>query len=121
MRRRNYLYNGQLSTSRGIKIVTTFQKHFVFNIEIKRISLTIALNWEHYQIQCRLEVTSMHAEKPMLTAHDKQATENREPANEMNEEDPTQGLPVWLQPITGNLPDLESHVLARSYGRANLD
>ena len=45
--------------------------------------------------------------KPMLTDHDKQATENREPASEMNKEDPTQGIPVWLQPFTVNLEDLE--------------
>ena len=38
--------------------------------------------------------------KPMLTDHDKQATGNREPANEMNKEDPTQGILVWLQPFT---------------------
>ena len=31
----NYLYNGQLSTSRCIKTVIIFQLHFVFNIEIK--------------------------------------------------------------------------------------
>ena len=46
--------------------------------------------------------------KPMLTDHDKQATENREPANEMNKEDPTQGSLVWLQPFTVNLEDLEA-------------
>ena len=36
----------------------------------------------------------------MLTGYDKQATGNREPANEMNKEDPTQGILVWLQPFT---------------------
>ena len=45
--------------------------------------------------------------KPLLTDHDKQATENREPANEMNEEDPTKGIPVWLQPFTVYSEDLE--------------
>ena len=45
--------------------------------------------------------------KPLLTDHDKQATENREPANEMNEEDPTKGIPVWLQPFTVYPEDLE--------------
>ena len=30
----NYLYNGQLSTSRCIKTVIMFQQQFVFNIEI---------------------------------------------------------------------------------------
>ena len=41
--------------------------------------------------------------KPMLTDPDKQATGNREPATEMNKEDPTQGIPIWLQPFTVNL------------------
>ena len=50
----------------------------------------------------------------MLTDHDKQATGNREPANEMNKEDPTQGILVWLQPFTVNLEDLGAHVLAHS-------
>ena len=61
--------------------------------------------------------------KPMLTDHDKQATENREPANEMNKEDPTQGTPVWLQPCTVNLEDedMEARVLAHSSERANSD
>ena len=52
----------------------------------------------------------------MLTDPDKQATGNREPAyekfsDEMNTEDPTQGIPDWLQPYTDNLEDLEMHVL----------
>ena len=50
--------------------------------------------------------------KPMLTDHDKQATGNHEPANEMNTEDPTQGILVWFQPSTVNLEDLETHVPA---------
>ena len=32
--------------------------------------------------------------------------------NEMDEEDPTQGIPDWLQPFTENLEDLETHVPA---------
>ena len=48
--------------------------------------------------------------KPMLTDHDKQATGNHEPANEMNTEDPTQGILVWFQPSTVYLEDLETHV-----------
>ena len=57
----------------------------------------------------------------MLTDHDKQATGNRELANEMNNEDPTQGILVWLQPFTVNLEDLEAHVLAHSSERENSD
>ena len=45
--------------------------------------------------------------KPMLTDHEKQATENREPANEMHKENATQGSVVRLQPFTVNLEDLE--------------
>ena len=50
----------------------------------------------------------------MLTDHDKQATVNRQPADETNEEDPMQGIPVWLQPFTVDLEDLEaqcSHIV----------
>ena len=57
----------------------------------------------------------------MLTDHDKQATGNPEPANGINKEDPTQGVPVWLQPFTDNLEDLEAHVLAHSSERENSD
>ena len=34
----------------------------------------------------------------MLTDHDKQASGNREPANEMNKEDLTQGIPFVYSP-----------------------
>ena len=44
----------------------------------------------------------------MLTVHDKQATGNREEANEMNKEDLTQDILVWLQPFTVNLEDLKA-------------
>ena len=57
----------------------------------------------------------------MLTDHDKQATGNRGPANEMNKEDPKQGIPVWLQPFTVNPEDLEAHVLAHSSERVISD
>ena len=46
--------------------------------------------------------------KPMLTDPDKQDTGNREPADETNKEDPTQGILVWLQLFTVNLEDLEA-------------
>ena len=54
----------------------------------------------------------------MLTDHDKQATKNREPANEMDKEDPTQGITL---PFTVKIEDLEAHVLAQSSERANSD
>ena len=55
----------------------------------------------------------------MLTDHDKQATENREPADETNQEDPTQGILVWLQSLTVSLEDVETHVLAHPSEREN--
>ena len=57
----------------------------------------------------------------MLTDHDKQATGNREPANEMNKEDAKQGLLARLQPFTVDPEDLEAHVLAHSSERGNSD
>ena len=53
--------------------------------------------------------------KPMQTNPDMQASGSRGLAhteNEMDEEDPTQGIPDWLQPFTENLEDLETHVPA---------
>ena len=44
----------------------------------------------------------------MLTDHDKQATENREPADETKLEDPMQSILVWLQNFTVHLEDLEA-------------
>ena len=57
----------------------------------------------------------------MLTDPDKQSTGNHEPADETNKEDPTQGIPDWLQPFTVDLEDLEAHVLAHSSARENSD
>ena len=37
--------------------------------------------------------------------------------DEMDKEDPTQGIPDWLQPFTDNLEDLETHVPAHSSER----
>ena len=56
----------------------------------------------------------------MQTNPDKQASGNRGSAHkedEMNEEDPTQGIPDWLQPFTDYLEDLETHVPAHSSER----
>ena len=51
----------------------------------------------------------------MQTNPDMQASGSRGSAhteNEMDEEDPTQGVPDWLQPSTENLEDVETHVPA---------
>ena len=39
----------------------------------------------------------------------------------MDKEDPTQGIPEWLQPFADNLEDLETHVPAHSSQRENSD
>ena len=59
--------------------------------------------------------------KRVLTDHDKQAMGDREPADETNKEDPTQGILVWLQQFTVNLEDLETRVLAYSSAREKSD
>ena len=60
----------------------------------------------------------------MQTHLDKPASGNRGSANkkdEMDEEDPTQGIPDWLQPSTDDPEDLETHVPAHSSERENSD
>ena len=55
--------------------------------------------------------------KPMQTNPDKQASGSPGSAHtedETDREDPTQGIPDWLQPFTANLKDLEMHVPAHS-------
>ena len=39
----------------------------------------------------------------------------------MDKEDPSQGIPEWLQPSTENLQDLETHVPAHSSEIENSD
>ena len=56
----------------------------------------------------------------MQTNPDKLASGNRGSAHkedEINEEDPTQDIPDWLQPFTDNLEDMETHVPAHSSGK----
>ena len=99
----NYLDNGQLSTSRCIKTVIIFQQHFVYNIEIhwdQRISPIISEKVGLLSDPVTTRSGKHACGKPMPAVHDKQAMGNREPANEMNKDDPTQGIPVWLQPFT---------------------
>ena len=60
----------------------------------------------------------------MLIDPDKPVTGNRESAHkkdEMDKEDPTQGMSEWFQPFTDNLEDLETHVPAHSSERENSD
>ena len=90
---------------------------FVFNIEMKG-SVLLFLKKNGPLLNPVTTRSDKHAcGKSMLTDHDKQATENREPVNEMNKEDPTQGIPVWLHPSIVNLEDLETYVFAHSSER----
>ena len=83
----NYLYNGQLSTCRCIKTVVNSSSV---------LSRTSRLTDQFYysrKLGPLLDPVTTRSDKhacgkPMLTDHDKQATENREPANETNKEDP---------------------------------
>ena len=62
--------------------------------------------------------------KPMQTNPDMQASGSRGLAHtedETDKEDPTQGIPDWLQPFTASLEDLETHVAAHSSDREILD
>ena len=117
----NYLYNGQLSTSRCIKTVSSYSSSILSSTSRS----TDQSNYSR-QLGTLLDPVTTRSDKhacgkPMLTDQDKQATGNREPVNEMNKEDPTQGIPVWLQPFIVNLEDLEAHVLAHSSERENSD
>ena len=57
----------------------------------------------HAGNRCRQTLICKPREVVVYSAH----TEN-----EMDEEDPTQGIPDWFQPFTENLEDLETHVPA---------
>ena len=85
----NYLYNGQLSTFSLYQDCHHIPAAFCLINQDQRISPTRKLGPLSDQEATR---SDRHAcGKPMLRDHDKQATGNREPANEMNKEDPTQG------------------------------
>ena len=114
----NYLYSGQLSTSLCIKTVIIFQKHFVHNIEINGSDQ----NFQKFGNIIRSSADSKWQSCMRETDADRswQAGPG-EPANEMNKEDPTQGIPVWLQAFTVNAEDLEAHVLAHSSERVISD
>ena len=98
----NFLYNGQLSTSRCIKTVN--QSKFQ-NI------VTIIRSGNDSKWQACMRETD--ADRSWQAGHGEPWTSKR---NE--QKDPTQGIPVWLQPFTVNLEDLETHVLAHSSERA---
>ena len=83
-------------------------------------------HWDCYQIQSRLEVTSVHAGSrcwQILTSRPRETVNQHTKIflNEMYKEDPTEGIPDWLQPFTVNLEDLEMHVFAHSSERENSD
>ena len=107
----NYKYNRQLSTSRCIKIVSSYSS--------SSLSLTSRSTDQSY---CSRKlgtlsdpVTTRSAKhacgKPMQTNPEKPASGSRGSAHiedETDKEDPTQGFPDWLQPFTVDLEDLEA-------------
>ena len=99
-------------------IVQALLKTRIFILSGKRRNSTFGQQWEdNYLYSGQLSILSSTSKstlldpvttrsdkhacgKPMLTDHNKQATKNLEPANEMNKEGPTQRSPVCLQPFT---------------------
>ena len=70
------------------------------------------------------DLVTTRSDKPacggsMQADPEKRASGNRGSANqdEMDKEDPTLGIPDWLQPFTDNLEDLETHVPEHSCER----
>ena len=61
--------------------------------------------------------------EPVQKDPDKPASGNCGSANkyEMEKDDPTQGIPDWLQPFTDNLENLETYLPAHSCERENSD
>ena len=119
----NYLYNRQLSTSRCVKTVIIFQQQVLFNIEIngsvqlfQKIGNIIRSSHDSKWQACMRETD---ADRSWQAGLWKPRTSTKK--NEMDKEDPTQGIPVWLQLFTVNEEDLEAHVLAHSSERANSD
>ena len=82
----NHLKNGQLRTSRCIKTVTISRSKDQSNFSRKLGTLPDPVTTRSDKHACG---------KPMLTDPDKQATENREPADGMDKGDPTQDI-SWL-------------------------
>ena len=102
------------------------QQQFVCNIEIKgsvkllqKIGTIIRSSPDSKWQACMRETD---ADRSWQAGHGKPWTSRRKKkTDEMYQEDPTQGIPDWLQPFTVNLEDLEMHVLAHSCERVNSD
>ena len=89
-----------------------FQQQFVFNIEINRSINLFQKTWtiirSGHDSKCLACMRETDADRSWQAG----SSGNREPAceffsDEMYKEDPTQGIPNWLQPFTVNLEDLE--------------
>ena len=101
-----------------------FQQQFVFNIEIngsvifQNIGTVIRSSHDSKWQACMREAD---ADRSWQADHGKPWTSIRNFfLDEMYKEDPTEGIPDWLQPFTVNLEDLEMHVFAHSSERAEL-
>ena len=106
----NYLYNGQLRAS--CRAWTVIWSSSSLSSTSRSTDIFFRKNWDHYQTQSRLEVTSMHAGNrcwQSLTSRPRETVNQHAKifSDEMYKEDPTQDIPDWLQPVTVNLEDLE--------------
>ena len=91
----------------------------------QQISKIMSENWDYYQIRPRLEVPSMHAGNrcwQILISRPRETMDQHIYIyifnDEVYKEDPTQGIPDWLQPFTVNLEDLEymcSHISLKEW------
>ena len=76
------------------------QQQFVFNIEMNGSVKIISETWDYFQIRVRLGVTNMHAGNRCWQIMTRRTQENRESANEMYKEDPTQGIPTAFHSLS---------------------
>ena len=119
----NYFYNGQLRTSCRTRIVIIFQQQLGFYIEKPKGQSSSSGESDKSSDPVTTRSDKPACGGPMQTDPDKPASGNCDSANkdEMDKEDPTQGIPDWLQPFSDNLVDLETHVPAHSSERENSD
>ena len=106
----NFLYNGQFRAS--CRAWTVICSSSSLSSTSRSTDIFFSENWDHYQIQSRLEVTSTHAGNrcwQILTSRPRETVNQHAKifSDEMFEEDPTQDVLDWLQPVTVNLEDLE--------------
>ena len=118
----NYLYNGQIRTSCRTRTSSPSRSSSSTSRPTDQSNYSEGPETSSDPVTTRSDKPACG--KPMLIDPDKPVTGNRESAHkkdEMDKEDPTQGMSEWFQPFTDNLEDLETHVPAHSSERENSD